>query len=274
MNILIGADPELFVKQAGEFVSAHNMVEGTKEEPFKVEGGAVQVDGMALEFNIDPAASEAEFLGNIKVVMSQLEDMVSGYEVVAESTAHFGHELIAEQPMEARDLGCDPDYNAYTGEENPQPDGDKPFRTAAGHIHIGWTEGEDIHDEAHLATCRTLVQALDITLGIPSLLWDKDEERRELYGKAGAFRPKSYGVEYRVLSNAWLKDERLMSFVYQRVVDTFNNLVESNGELPRYGPANGAYAAACLDKGVREEYLVSLVEYHGDGHLLEVCREV
>ncbi len=41
-------------------------------------------------------------------------------------------------------------------------------------------------------------------------MYDKDTERRGMYGKAGAFRPKPYGVEYRTLSNAWLSnDERI-----------------------------------------------------------------
>ena len=43
-----------------------------------------------------------------------------------------------------------------------------------------------------------------------------------MYGKAGAFRPKTYGVEYRTLSNAWLFSKKLQSFVYrgvQRAVD-------------------------------------------------------
>jgi len=58
MKILVGCDPELFVKKDGVLVSAHGLVQGSKEHPFRVSKGAVQVDGMALEFNIDPAEDE------------------------------------------------------------------------------------------------------------------------------------------------------------------------------------------------------------------------
>ena len=70
MQILVGADPELFVKNpnSGEFISAHGMVPGTKYDPYKVDKGAIQVDGMALEFNIDPARTVDEFVRNITEV--------------------------------------------------------------------------------------------------------------------------------------------------------------------------------------------------------------
>jgi hypothetical protein len=45
-----------------------------------------------------------------------------------------------------------------------------------------------------------------------------------MYGKAGAVRAKSYGVEYRVLSNFWLKSEELMGEVYDRAVSAAKNL--------------------------------------------------
>jgi hypothetical protein len=64
--------------------------------------------------------------------------------------------------------------------------------------------------------CRAVVQALDLYLGLPSLLLDGDEDRRLLYGKAGAFRPKSYGVEYRVLSNFWVLNPELREYVFQQ----------------------------------------------------------
>jgi hypothetical protein len=59
MEFKIGADPEFFLrdKATGKFVSAHGLIPGTKRQPMKVDKGAVQVDGMALEFNIDPVTN-------------------------------------------------------------------------------------------------------------------------------------------------------------------------------------------------------------------------
>lgn len=218
MNYLLGADPEIFVKRNGVLQSAFGLIPGTKAVPHAVDRGAVQVDGMALEFNIAPAASANEFSLNIKTVMQQLRAMVPDYELAIQPVANFGHEYMATQPDEARELGCDPDYNAYTGQANDRPDGDRPFRTAAGHLHIGWCEGADIKDPVHIADCEAVVKMLDWYLGVPSVLLDPDVQRRELYGKAGAYRPKSYGVEYRVLSNFWLKSDALIEWAYTQTM--------------------------------------------------------
>lgn len=227
MDFLIGADPELFVKKNGKFVSGYGLIKGDKQNPFPVANGAVQVDGMALEFNIDPANSKDMFVHNINSVMDQLKAMVPEYEVIAQPTAEFTEEYMKAQPKEALELGCDPDYNAWNGGEvNPKPDQDLPMRTGAGHIHIGWTEGENSHDAIHLGNCMEIVKQLDYFLGVPSLLLDKDEKRRRMYGNAGAFRPKSYGVEYRVLSNFWLKSPELISWVYDTTLKALNSLLD------------------------------------------------
>ena len=70
MAYLIGADPEVFVTDKNnQFVSAFNMVPGDKAKPYPVPFGAVQVDGMALEFNIEPASTRQEFIHNITCLL-------------------------------------------------------------------------------------------------------------------------------------------------------------------------------------------------------------
>lgn len=225
----LGADPEFFVARNGKPVSAHGLIPGNKKAPMKVKKGAVQVDGMALEFNIDPAKTEKEFTSNLDTVLNTILGMVPGYEMFNAPVAEFGQDYIRKQPEEARILGCEPDYNAYTGKANPRPDADTPFRTASGHIHIGWTNDVDPHDPGHFEACCLLSKMLDLRLGIPSLAWDKDKKRRQLYGQAGCFRPKPYGMEYRVLSNAWLNPAmpHLRKYVFGETVRAIKDLFEN-----------------------------------------------
>lgn len=224
MKLLVGCDPELFLQRDGKFWSGWGLVRGTKERPFKVDKGAVQVDGMALEFNIEPASTKEEFLLNVSSVMDTLASMVPEYQLSPSPVAEFDLDHLESQPREALALGCDPDYNAYSGEGNPRPDGTVSFRTGAGHVHIGWTEGQDINDSFHKEMCKNVVKELDLLLGLPSLFLDKDTKRKELYGKAGALRYKPYGVEYRVLSNFWLESEELIDWVYEGVQKAIDNL--------------------------------------------------
>jgi len=241
VKILIGADPELFVrnKNHGAFVSGHGLIPGTKYQPHKVDCGAVQVDGMALEFNIDPAETVDEFFRNINTVRDRLQRMVSGYELVADPVAEFEESVLSAQPPEALELGCEPDFCAWTGQENPRPDGKVNFRSGAGHIHIGWCDGADVRSKNHMEDCLSVVKQMDYYLGIHSLQWDTDNRRRSLYGKAGAFRPKPYGVEYRTLSNAWLRDPKLIRWVYLAATKGVNdlssglNMANIHGDLAR-----------------------------------------
>ena len=217
MEFTVGADPELFIKKDGEVVSAHGLIEGDKKNPQPVENGAVQVDGMALEFNIDPSHSFKEFNTNLTSVLDQMMAMVPEYEVFEGCSNHFDENYMGTQPKEALILGCEPDYNAYTGAENVPPNANQGLRTAGGHIHIGGFFSENPLEEVHFETCRQLTKLMDQEVGIYSILWDRDDERRRLYGKAGAFRPKTYGMEYRTLSNSWLFTEERRRFVYRGV---------------------------------------------------------
>jgi len=235
MEILVGCDPEVFVKQNGVFKSAFGLIKGDKANPQKVNRGAVQVDGMALEFNIDPAHSEDEFCINVQDVFNTMKLMVPDYEVVAVPVAHFDPTYIKSQPAAALELGCDPDFNGWNGLVNNKPNGERPMRTASGHVHIGWTKGVDINDPAHIAQCNAAIRQMDFYLGLPSLAYDSDQERREMYGKAGCCRYKPYGTEYRTLSNAWLKSEALMRWVYRNTVKGMHELMAGNNLADKYG---------------------------------------
>lgn len=236
MEILVGADPEVFMTKNGKFFSAHGAIQGDKKNPFKVDKGAVQVDGMALEFNIDPAKNEQEFITNLKTVMQTLGEMVPGYELKAVPVARFDKKVMAAQPLEALELGCDPDFNAWDdGNVNPRPDGNVDFRTGAGHVHIGWGRDFDCADPAHLDACMMVTKQLDYYLGLGSLLYDSEgADRRVMYGAFGCFRPKPYGVEYRVLSNAWLKNEELMGWVYRNTIKGVQELMNNNKAYKRF----------------------------------------
>ena len=230
LKILIGADPELFLrdKTTGKFISAHDRMPGTKLQPHPVANGAVQVDGVAAEFNIDPAASPQQFIENINSVMKSLQGFVgSNIELCSEPVAEFTDEYFRSLPEHVRELGCNPDWNAWTGQVNDKPDSTLPFRTGAGHIHVGFGKGLDPTSSIHKDDCAIIARQLDYYLGMFSLMWDNDSKRRLLYGCAGSFRPKSYGMEYRPLSNVWLRSSKLQTWVYNSAVKAVQDRVHN-----------------------------------------------
>jgi hypothetical protein len=212
----IGCDPEVFLQDAaGAFVSAIGKIGGSKVAPRPLEeignGFAVQEDNVALEFNIPAAGSEDEFVESIEKVTNFLQQEVNGMGLAFSkvSAARFPQiELIHPAAME---FGCDPDYNAWTTKRNPRPKAeDNTLRSCGGHIHVGYpfmTQAQRIQ----------FIKFMDLFAGVPSVLMDQGDERRKLYGGPGAFRPKTYGVEYRTLSNFWIFDRKLIKWAYQCV---------------------------------------------------------
>jgi hypothetical protein len=260
-QILVGCDPEVFVAQKGVFKSAFALIKGDKKNPQKVRRGAVQVDGMALEFNIDPAATEDEFCLNVNDVFTQMKKMVPAYDVIVSPVAHFDAEYMKAQPAEALELGCDPDFNAWTGTVNDKPNAQRPMRTASGHVHIGWTNGANIQDADHLNQCQLAARQMDFFLGLPSLFYDPDTERREMYGNPGCFRPKVYGVEYRTLSNMWLSSDSLIRWVFRATNTGMQALMNGNNLVDKYGDIQD------IIKTTNKKAAEKIIEAEG----LEVC---
>lgn len=258
-----GADPELFVKNdKGVFVSAAGLIPGTKDLPHVVKHGAVQVDGMAAEFNIDAADNFADFNRNIQAVMGQLLAMLpKGYTLEAVPSVVFDADVFDSAPDDAKELGCMPDFDAWTGEMNPPPkDESNPYlRTASGHIHIGWTEDSDLGDIQHVMNCRDLVKQLDWYLGSWSLKMDPDPTRRALYGKAGACRYKSYGVEYRVLSNFWITTRERRLAVWNRL--QLGIMAMAHGFLPDKAQNYNGLLVESINTSTMDKNLMSAFRY-------------
>ena len=227
-HALVGSDPELFISQGGKVGSAIGKVGGSKEEPRPTAFGALQEDNVLLEFNIHPAASLDEFKHHIKATLRDAQSTLDQFhaELIRGMSSHiYQREELEEFGPAAFIFGCDPDFNGWTGDMNVMPEANPGLRTAGGHLHIGYSHLE----QPSIQTNLNIIRMCDYTLGLPSILMDTDEQRRELYGKAGCLRHKPYGTEYRTLSNFWLFSDELLAWAYEGARDSYHNLHKLEG---------------------------------------------
>ena len=179
----LGSDPEIFLKDStGKHISAIGYIMADKWNPLQIpdmaKGFTLQEDNVSLEYGIPPASSAEEFIHHIKAVMEKSKEWVPGLQFSNLSCVVFPEDQM-DNPM-AHIFGCEPDYCAWTGRDNPKPQPPHPFmRSAGGHVHIETQENP-----------WQVVKAVDLYLGVPSVLMDHGEARKELYGKAGASRIK------------------------------------------------------------------------------------
>lgn len=214
----MGADPEIFLMDKNERpVSAIGKFEGTKNKPVPIPGLPgyyVQVDNVAVEYNIPPAkTSPGWFSANTKA-LTKLTEMAEsqGLSLLIASSVEMPEEELIDP--RAWIFGCDPDYNAWTFKKNPKPESKNPrLRSAGGHIHIEMS-GSKL-EKAHF------VRLLDKYVGAWIKKIDPDKRRQELYGDFGAFRYKPYGVEYRTPSNYWLKSSSYIIEIWERTLNAY-----------------------------------------------------
>lgn len=207
--LLIGTDSEHFVERDGIISSAHGQIGGSKDKPLIVDKGNLQEDNILAEFAIDPVHTEQAWVESIHSVLNTLRERMKdkGYELVCKSSYAINKDKLLSFGG-AMEMGCQPDYNVYSGRDNSRPTPFVELRTAAGHVHFSY-ENPSLH-----TTC-SIVKCLDYCLGLSSLIYDEDRSRRTMYGRAGDIRLKFYGGEYRTLGNYWLRDAKLVSQVYK-----------------------------------------------------------
>ena len=212
-NAKFGADPELFLCKSGKIISAEGLIGGSKNRPNFIsdKGHAIQEDNVMIEFNIPPCETVTEFIDEINFVKEYLEQHAKLFDCGLDfSSSAYLEDKYLKTPQ-AKLFGCEPDLNIYLKSINESPKANTNLRTCGGHIHVGY-------DNPKQAISEMLVYAMDMTLGLESILLDKDTERRKMYGKAGCFRFKNYGIEYRTLSNFWIRDNKSIEWAFNNTL--------------------------------------------------------
>lgn len=222
----LGIDPEFFVfNNSNKPINAIRVLKNKKDNPLVMNGTQFYHDNVLLEFNTPPAKNFVEFYQYVNFSIHQLLTITSGYKLSLQAHAEFDQEEL--EFKNAKDYGCNPDYDAYTLVQNDMPSAilsKTCDRTAGGHIHIG---GENDDAVCHPFLKPMFVFMLDLFVGIPSVLIDNSTEsfrRRQYFGAAGSHRDKPYGLEYRVLSPFWLRSPSTMKLIYNLVEFVFESM--------------------------------------------------
>jgi hypothetical protein len=202
----IGTDIEVFVLENNSPKNPCGIVKGEKEEPFQwdTEGYMTSLDCVAIEYNTPPVTNKSDFkqsvLHSLKYVQTLLKD---NQKLCFSPSLRFPDSEL--YTIESITFGCTPDYNAWTGKMNKISGGlaTDNLRSIGLHTHYDCNE-KDV---------KAMVKLLDFTLGIPALLLEPENERRNIYGKAGAYRPSKFGFEYRHLSG-YFQQEQFLDFIW------------------------------------------------------------
>jgi hypothetical protein len=219
----IGADPEFLFEKKGKVVESSKAIKGPKVEDGR--SGFIIRDGYQGEFNPYRDTCRQMFARNLEYAVSRVNDM--GYKVRIGAGHWVPESEFANLTKESKEFGCVPSENAY-GESGVGADPKTyMFRPLGGHIHLS------LNDRLQAKPGR-LVRLLDIFVGLPSVAFDQDPlqvERRKHYGRAGEFRIKSYGIEYRTLSNFWLSHYVYLSMVYGLARQALSILAYKDAEV-------------------------------------------
>jgi hypothetical protein len=169
----------------------------------------VQEDNVMCEYNTPPTSDATRFaryvLGGREAVMMMLRSKYGkAYEADLAPSRLFGAALL-ETPQ-AKMFGCSPDFDAYqlglpnrrVAPEELTDSAGNGWRFSGGHVHVGYKNGAKFEIPDYVAA-----QFGDVFLGLTSVSVDQQGERRKHYGTAGRYRPTTYGIEYRTLSNTW-----------------------------------------------------------------------
>lgn len=208
--IAFGSDPETFVVSGdGTLSTPVDLIAPPKQVMLENAHGGYNRDGIALELNPRPSANPKEVAQHMMQLLADGSAMLARFGLTI--TNRIGADLKELPPMarvilpgDCFQLGCDPDFNAYTKKVNHVRVNPTKYtkRFCGGHISV------QIEDKITFTDICELVRMFDRYAGLHSLKWSATEsvERRKTYGKAGCFRWRQDKniIEYRTPDAGWL----------------------------------------------------------------------
>jgi hypothetical protein len=203
----VGTDPEIFaVDKKGEVLPAWTYL-GGKDSPTAYDyagfAGQCYWDGFQAEFNTPPNLTCLENMSSaVRGGLHRIWERAGkkGGKLSHKSVLEVSEQVLGSCKPEHVAFGCSPSKNVYGLKGNIKDGRDVKYRFAGGHIHLGLTDKRE-------ERLQTIVKGLDTVLGVAcvSLYASYDNPiRRQYYGQPGEYRTPPHGLEYRVLSNAWL----------------------------------------------------------------------
>lgn len=251
---MFGCDPEFFIEKDKQIIGSEKVIDikkGLEIESDSILGkngscyhkenkSKFVVDGVQIELNPRPDRCRARIGNELSICFTQLQEKLKedkALKVNFKTTVKVSKKELDSLNPKSKVFGCAPSKSlANKGKESAITINAEKYRyrSAGGHIHIGKDEMYPTLPTPMLDNPERFVALLDILLGNICVLIDRNEgniERRRIYGKAGEYRTPPHGVEYRTLSNFWLRSYPLMSFVMgmaRMAVSVINDSTETD----------------------------------------------
>lgn len=244
-DLMLGCDPEFFFKKDGEIIGSEKVIPEAGLVNF--DSGNLVRDGVQAELNPKAMYCRAQLAGNIRQIFMDLDRHLQsrvGVSVDFSQVVEVSKSEMESLGEKSQTFGCAASKNAHlkTLDKISKIGVDPKVymkRSAGGHIHLGMDYGYSQRPLGY-AVARDpaiMIPILDIILGNTCVLLDRHEgnkERRKVYGRAGEYRTPAHGLEYRTLSNFWLRSPVLMSFVMGMARLAVQIVVESTDTDPLY----------------------------------------
>ena len=282
-NVTLGCDPEFFFSSGGKVVGSEKILPetGLKYDPTKDRSGwdgahtaltgsesKFVVDGVQAELNPRPNTCRAN-LGNeigacFRKLWKDLKDNGKEFNIDFKPLVNITKAELDSLSEKSKVFGCAPSTNVYQKPEDAKIKvNPKKYlkRSAGGHIHMGWHAGywgggnDTPKMKDTMENAAVLVPILDLVVANTCVLVDRDPgnvERRANYGRVGEYRPKEYGIEYRTMSNFWLRSYQLMSLV--------TGLCRMACHLAEQSTEENNYVKALTDAVPREDVIKAVQE--------------